>query len=121
MTQVSTLQQPISGADSNWDRRGSSRFRISLPLTIRYHPARGDSKELSGETINISGRGFYLATDTPLQPGTRLSLTVALPDKKISPAPIVARARVRVVRSEGIWHQGVRKVGVAAAVEYYSV
>jgi hypothetical protein len=77
-------------------------------------------KELSGETLNMSGRGLYLVTDGTVECGATLSLTLTLPHKKTSP-PVVTRARARVVRSEKIWHQGLRKVGVAAEIEYFSV
>lgn len=120
MIEAIALQEPASGTSASRDRRGSPRFRISLPLSIQSHRAKRDAKEFSGETVNMSGRGVYLVTDKTVEWGATLSLTIILPHKKISP-PIVTRARVRAVRSERIWHQGLQRVGVAAEIEYFSV
>ena len=121
MIQTTDLQQPSLRPVTDGERRGSSRFEISLPLSIRYRPPKRNSTSFSGETINLSGHGIYLVTDTHFAQGTRLALTITLPGKKPWPAALIARARVRVVRSEAIWHQGARRVGVGVEIEYYRV
>lgn len=121
MIQATELQQPIAQPVTGGERRGSSRFQIFLPLSIRYFPPKRSSSAFSGETINLSGHGIYLVTDTPFSEGTRLALTITLAGKKAWPAAHIARARVRVVRSESIWHQGARRVGVGVEIEYYRV
>lgn len=120
MTEATALQEPIAGAGAGRDRRGSPRFRISLPLSMQCHTAKTNPTEFSGETINMSGRGLYLITDRTVECGATLSVTFTLPHKETSSA-IVTRARTRVVRFETIWHQGLRRVGVAAEIEYFSV
>jgi c-di-GMP-binding flagellar brake protein YcgR len=120
MTAATALHQPIAGANESRDRRAYPRFRISLPLSMQHHTPERDSRELSGETVNMSGRGLYLVTDRTLECGTTLSVILTLTHEHASP-PVVMRARTRVVRSEMTWHQGLRRVGVAAEIEYFSV
>jgi len=120
MTEATALHQPIAGANASRDRRHSARFQISLPLSMQCGTAKRDSKEFSGETVNMSGRGLYLVTDRTLECGATLSVTLTLPHKKTSPR-VLTRARTRVIRSETIWHQGLRRVGVAAEIEYFSI
>ncbi len=121
MIQATDLQQPIAQPVTGGERRASSRFQISLPLSIRYCPPKRNSPSFSGETINLSGHGIYFVTNSPFAQGTRLALTITLPGKKAWPAALIARARVRVVQSEAIWHQGARRVGVSTEIEYYCV
>jgi hypothetical protein len=121
MIQTADLQQPILQPITDGERRGSSRFQISLPLSLRYCPPKRNSTSFSGETINLSGHGIYLVTDKSFAQGTMLALTITLPGKKAWPAALIARARVRVVRSEAIWHQGAQRVGVGVEIEYYRV
>jgi hypothetical protein len=121
MIQATELQPPIVQPVTEGERRGSSRFEISLPLSIRYCPPKRGSTSFSGETVNLSGHGIYLVTDTQFAPDTRLALMITLPGKKPWPAAFVARARVRVVRCQPIWHRAARRVGVGAEIEYYRV
>jgi c-di-GMP-binding flagellar brake protein YcgR len=120
MSEATALQQPIAKSNASRDRRESPRFRISLPLSMQCRTPKRDSKEFSGEIVNMSGRGLYLVTDRTVECGATLSVALTLPHKETS-LPVVTRARTRVVRSETIWHQGLRRVGVAAEIEYFSV
>lgn len=120
MIEAIALQELATGAGERPERRDSPRFRISLPVSIQNGRPKSDAKGFPGETVNMSGRGMYLVADRRMELGAALSVTVILPHKRSSP-PIVTRARARVVRCEGIWHQGLRKVGVAAEIEYFSV
>jgi c-di-GMP-binding flagellar brake protein YcgR len=120
MTQATALQQPVEGANASRDRRESPRFRISLPLSAQCRTAKRDYNEFSGEVVNMSGRGLYLVTDRTVECGATLSVALTLPLKK-TPLPVVTRARARVVRSETILHRGLRRVGLAAEIEYFSV
>ena len=121
MIQATEQQQPILHPVTGEERRGSLRFQVSLPLSIRFCPPKRSSTSFTGETINLSGHGIYFVTNSPFAEGTRLALTITLPGKKAWPAALIARARVRVVRSEAIWHLGARRVGVGVEIEYYRV
>jgi hypothetical protein len=121
MIQATELQQPILHPVTGEERRGSLRFQVSLPLSIRLCPPKRSSTSFTAETINLSGHGIYLVTDTHFAQDTRLALTITLPGKKPWPAALIARARVRVVRSQPIWHRAARRVGVAVEIEYYRV
>ncbi len=113
------LSQPTVRAEKREEQRGSLRFQVALTASFRNFPSAGDSPKLQGKVINMSGRGIYFVADTPLTPGTRLVLTMSLPGKDASSGSVLARARVRVVRSEKVWHEGERKVGVVAEIEHY--
>jgi c-di-GMP-binding flagellar brake protein YcgR len=121
MIQATELQQPIAVPLTDRDRRVSARFQISLPLSIRYYPPKRNSTAFSGDAINLSGHGIYFVTDSPFRSHTELALAITMPGKQAWPAALIARARVRVVRSEEIWHLGARRVGVGAEIEYYRV
>jgi len=113
------LGQPIVRVETRQERRGSPRFQVALPASFHNFPSAGDSPEFQGKVINMSGRGIYFVADTPLTPGSRLVLTISLPGKDASSGSVLARARVRVARSEKVWHEGERKVGVVAEIEHY--
>ena len=118
MIQAAMLES-ILRAEPREERRGSSRFQIALPVSIRNFPSDGNSQEFFGKTMDISGCGIYFVTDAPLAPGTRLTLTIAFPRKQTSSGSVLACVRVRVVRSEKVWDEGERRVGAAAEIEHY--
>src|SRR5260370_24730837 len=121
MSKPKARHRPSLRLVKDGERRGSWRFEIPLPLSIRYRPPKRNSPSFSGETINLSGHGIYFVTNSPFAQGTRLALTITLPGKKAWPAALIARARVRVIQSEAILHQGARRVGVSTELEYYCV
>lgn len=118
MIQAALSDQAV-GVETSGERRGSPRFQLVLPLSIRKFPSSGDAPEFFGKTIDISGRAIHFVTDAPLTPGTRLALAIDFPCKKDSSAPAVGHARVCVVRSEKVWHEGKGRLRVAAKIEYY--
>jgi hypothetical protein len=119
MIEAAALRRPIVRAEARGERRGASRSQIVLPVSICSLPSYGNTKEHCGKTMNISARGIYFVTDAPFTAGTTLILSIAFPPKKTSPDPVVACARVSVVRSEAVWHECEQRVGVAVKSEYY--
>ena len=51
--------------------------RIAFSAPVRYRT--GDGPESRGVTLNLSTTGMYVVSQTPPEPGTKLSLTFTLP------------------------------------------
>ena len=119
MIHQEVLGQPIVRVETRGERRGSPRFRVDLPVSFSHFPLAVDSPEFQGKVINMSGRGIYFLADTPLTPGSRLALTILFPGKKASSSSVLARVRVRVVRSEEFWDDGEWRLGVVGEIVHY--
>jgi hypothetical protein len=113
----SAYRSSVEQSKTAGDRRGSPRYIMSLPVSFRLYPSDENSIVHSGDLINISWCGAYFFTESWLELGTELALTISFPSKRTPSSPILARAKARVVRSEEAWDEEARKVGAAAVLE----
>jgi len=97
------------------ERRAIRRFDMRLPASIRIRGA--DGEEWLTETQNVSARGLFFYAREPVQPGTRLEVTLTFPPQVTFADSIRVRFTARVVRIEPAGLAG--RVGVAAAIEEY--
>jgi PilZ domain len=61
------------------ERRLAERFDLKIPLRVRI--AKPSTLEHTTESLNISKRGIYFATDLPLSKGTPVHLTFEMPQQ----------------------------------------
>lgn len=96
------------------ERRLVPRHNLRVPLRFRTitKPA---SPEQKAESLNISKRGVYFATDFPLKVGTPVELFLKMPMEVTGKAPTDLRCTARVVHLER--NKFVGKTGIGVHIE----
>ena len=61
------------------ERRLAQRLDLKIPLRVRM--AKSAAPEHAAESLNISKRGIYFATDLPLTKGTPVYLAFQMPEE----------------------------------------
>jgi len=61
------------------ERRLAERFGLKIPLCVRI--AKSTALDHTAESLNISTRGIYFATDLPLCKGTPVHLVFEMPEE----------------------------------------
>jgi PilZ domain len=61
------------------ERRLAERFDIKIPLRVRI--AKPSAPEHIAESLNVSTRGIYFATDVPVSKGTPVHLVFEMPEE----------------------------------------
>jgi hypothetical protein len=103
------MQQPPQ------ERRAMRRFDMRLPAAVTIAGAEQD--ELLTETQNVSARGVYFYLDQPLEPGTRVLVTMTFPPHITLTDPVRVRFTARVLRVAA--SSAGPRIGVAALIEDY--
>ena len=96
------------------ERRTMRRFDMRLPAAVRLEGI--GSEEFFTETQNVSARGVFFYLDRPLDPGTRLDVTLTFPPHVTLTDSVRVRFAARVLRIEPL---PASRVGVAAVIEEY--
>lgn len=78
------------------ERRLAERFDLKIPLRVRI--AKPSTLEHTTESLNISKRGIYFATDLPLSKGAPVHLTFEMPKQVTHKAPSEWRCTGHVIR-----------------------
>lgn len=99
--------------ESSAERRGSRRFTMALPVTLREAGGRGG--ELQAETRDVSFRGLYFVAERGLEVGSRIDFVLTLPKTITLATDVHIHCTGSVVRVEP--HDG--QTGVAAQIERY--
>lgn len=103
------------------ERRAGQRFPYLLPLSLR-HPQT--MLEGVGFTQDLSSRGVFFFTNTPLAEGTEIELTLRMPSEITLGENMPVRCRGRILRivrpgsSSGASDPN-PKIGVAVRLECY--
>jgi hypothetical protein len=103
------------------ERRAGQRFPYLLPLSLRQPAA---AIEGVGFTQDLSSRGVFFFTDTPLEEGAEIEITLRMPSEITlgESMPVRCRGRIlRVVRPNPVADssQDAPKIGVAVRFEGY--
>lgn len=94
------------------ERRLAPRFDFKLPLRARI--PKSAAPEQWAESLNVSTRGIYFATDLPLQRGTPVDLAFEMPEEVSHKAASEWRCTGHVVHVQpGGSPEGLMGVGVA--------
>ncbi len=100
------------------ERRKARRYEVYLPVqvcTSRRRPAEFHTAQLR----DISRTGVYFHSNRPIEPGTKLELTFALPtEREGGPgSSALIRASAEVLRVVSVDDEAVPVYGVAATIE----
>jgi Tfp pilus assembly protein PilZ len=83
--------------------RKAQRVCLKQPVTVRYN--RDGHFEFTGISRDLSDRGIFLHTESVIEVGAEVELTLTFPSE--SPQPIPMQVRGRVVRVERIPSTGI--------------
>lgn len=72
--------------------------RINLSIGLRYCVLRSNIPEQNAESLNLSARGIYFATDLKLKEGSVVQLVMNMPEEITGKAPTEWRCTGHVVR-----------------------
>lgn len=78
------------------ERRAGYRFSCHVPVAIRLPNA---ASELAGCTENLSMRGAYIFTETPLSTGATVEMTLTLPSEITLGEEMRVRCQACVLRA----------------------
>lgn len=96
------------------ERRAAQRFDLHLPVSVRI---KGGEVEGLGFTQDVSARGAFFYTDSEIEEGSGIELTLKMPSEITHSASMPVRCRGKVLRvireSAGV------KIGVAVYLEGY--
>jgi hypothetical protein len=90
--------------------RKSERVAIQRPVTVKFN--RDENFEFTGISRDLSDSGIFLYTESVIEEGAEVELTLTLPSFSAHPVPMLLRGRV--VRVEKTPAAGI-------AVEYEKV
>ncbi len=100
---------------SDTERRAAQRFRLALPLVVRWQ-AEAVGSGVVTETRDVSSRGVYFFVPGTVKKDSPVELVMTLPHEVTLAGPVRVRCLGRVVRTE-VRNGG--RVGVVAVIERY--
>jgi hypothetical protein len=100
------------------DRRLAGRYTMKTPLRVRLW--KSALPEHTAESVNVSQRGIYFATDSLLREGETVEVFFAMPEEIIGEPTSEWRCTGHVVRVEAIEATG-GKMGVGVQFDCYEV
>ena len=104
----------MSGTD---ERRMTQRFRIKLPLTVRWTSGSAIG-EATTESKDVSSRGVYFFLPKEVKDGSPVEILMTLPHEITLAGPVRVRCLGRIQRSH-VEESTPGRVGVVAAIERY--
>ncbi len=99
------------------DRRLAGRYKLKTPLRVRLW--KSAAPEQTAESVNVSQRGIYFATDSLLREGETVEVFFNMPGKIIGEPTSEWQCTGHVVRVEAIEAGG--KMGVGVQFDCYEV
>jgi hypothetical protein len=100
------------------DRRLAGRYTMKTPLRVRLW--KSALPEHTAESLNVSQRGIYFATDSLLREGETVEVFFNMPEEIIGEPTSEWRCTGHVVRVEAIEATG-GKLGVGVQFDCYEV
>lgn len=95
------------------DRRLVGRYKVKTPLRVRLW--KSTEPELAAESVNLSQRGIFFATNSILYEGEAVEIYFDMPEEVIGEPTTEWRCTghvVRVERTDGKFGKGKQGVGV---------
>ena len=100
------------------DRRLAGRYKMKTPLRVRLW--KSAMPECSAESVNLSQRGIYFATDSVLHKGETVEVLFNMPEEVVGEPASEWRCTGHVVRVEEI-NSPDGKQGVGVQFDCYEV
>ena len=97
------------------ERRTAQRFRIKLPLTVRW-TSGSNVGEARTESRDVSSRGVYFFLPKEVKNGSPVEIVLTLPHEITLAGPVRVRCLGRIQRSEG---EEPGRSGIVAEIERY--
>jgi hypothetical protein len=97
------------------ERRATKRFRVKLPIMVRWMNQSGIG-EAQTEAENISSRGVYFFLPKEISNGSPVEFVMVLPHEITLAGPVRVRCQGRVRRTE---IGETDRVGVVTEIERY--
>jgi len=99
--------------NSKTENRIARRFPMRLPVSVRV--SNGGLHDEVCVTRDVSSRGIFFYSDTPMRAGADIEYTLTLPREILMMEPVRIRYRGKVVRVE----PDAAQYGVAATVHRF--
>lgn len=100
------------------DRRLADRFKLKTPLRVRLW--KSAVPECRAESVNLSQRGIYFATNSEMRKGETVEVFFKMPEEIVGEPPVEWRCTGHVVRVEEI-NTPNGKQGVGVQFDCYEV
>lgn len=100
------------------DRRLADRYKVKTPLRVRLW--KSAVPECTAESLNLSQRGIYFATDSALREGETIEVFFSMPEEIIGEPASEWRCTGHVVRVEPR-DERAGKLGVGVQFDCYEV
>ena len=100
------------------DRRLAHRFDLAVPLRFRAWNSVGPEESVVSR--NVSERGLYFETDSPVPTGMALQVRFEMPEEVTGSPTTEWKCTGQVVRVEPA-RTSTRKIGVGVRIDYYEV
>jgi hypothetical protein len=98
------------------DKRGTRRFPLSLPVSVKVKSAGKD--EIVSQTRDVSARGVFFYMESAPEEGSEVEFTLTLPPEITLTEALRIHCTGRVVRID----QGSgQNFGIAAAIDKYDL
>jgi hypothetical protein len=97
------------------ERRAAQRFRIKLPMTVRWTSGAAVG-EAATESKDVSSRGVYFFLPKEVKNGAPVEIILTLPHEITMAGPVRVRCLGRVQRAEN-GEEG--RSGIVAEIERY--
>ncbi len=97
------------------ERRTAQRFRIKLPLLVRWTNG-GSIGEAQAESQDVSSRGIYFSLPKNVKAGSPVEIVLTLPHEITMAGPVRVRCLGRIQRNED---QQAGYSGMVAEIERY--
>lgn len=97
------------------ERRLNQRFKIRLPMTVRW-TSGSNVGEAKTESTDVSSRGVYFLLPKGVKSGSPVEILLTLPHEITLAGPVRVRCLGRVARSED---KELGRVGIVAEIERY--
>src|SRR3984957_21012789 len=97
------------------ERRSAQRFRIKLPMTVRWTSGSAIG-EARTESRDVSSRGVYFFLPKEVQNGSPVEIVLTLPHEITFAGPVRVRCLRRVHRNE---EEEEGRSGIVAEIERY--
>jgi PilZ domain-containing protein len=95
------------------ERRARRRFRMKLPMTVRWTTVLG-AWEVQAECEDITSRGVYFFLPAEIENGSSVELVIVMPHEITLAEPVRVRCRGRVRWTE---IEDIDRVGVAVEIQ----
>jgi hypothetical protein len=97
------------------ERRLNQRFKIKLPMTVRW-TSGSNVGEAKTESTDVSSRGVYFQLPKGVKAGSPVEILLTLPHEITLAGPVRVRCLGRVARNE---EKEMGRIGIVAEIERY--